>query len=40
MRMPVDLLVIQQEEESKWAMAFESSAREPTDMRQTVTFGI
>ena len=40
MKAPVDLSVIQQDEASKWAVALESSVRQPTEMRHTVTFRI
>lgn len=39
MKAPVDLLVIQLDEESKWVMALESSVSELTEMRQTCPFG-
>jgi hypothetical protein len=38
MKAPVDLLVIQQDEESKWAMAFESAVRELMEMSRTLVF--
>ena len=40
MKVPVDLSVIQQDEESKWVIVLESSARQPTEMRHTVAFGM
>ena len=40
MKAPVDLSVIQQDDESKWAMAFESSMRELMEMSQTLVFGM
>ena len=40
MKAPVDLSVIQQDDESKWAMAFESSVRELTEMSRTLAFGM
>jgi hypothetical protein len=40
MKAPVDLSVIQQDVESKWAMALESSVRELTEIRRTFAFGM
>ena len=38
MKVPVDLSVIQQDDESKWAMAFESSMRELMEISRTLAF--